>query len=75
MTVQYSPVSAQTAELSDVMKNIYKQRRKRPNKGKSMFEFNGSHEFNDEAIWKQCHIKFVHFFYLTLFVSESCLIV
>ena len=42
MTVQYSPVSAQTAELSDVMKNIYKQRRKRTNKGKFMFDFNGS---------------------------------
>ena len=42
MTVQYSPVSAQTAELSDVMKNIYKQRRKMINKGKSMLDFNGS---------------------------------
>ena len=42
MTVQYSPVSVQTAEPSDVMKNIYKQRRKRTNKGKPMFDFNGS---------------------------------
>ena len=35
VTVRYSPASVQTAELSRMMKNIYKMRRERRERGKA----------------------------------------